>query len=66
MRVIKKKIVENLYLLRLDDNKTKYFEAIWSIPEGVTYNSYVLITDEGSILFDSWKHSFSELFIENL
>ncbi len=59
-------LAENLYLLRLDDNKTKYFEAIWPIPEGVTYNSYLLLTGEGAILFDSWKHSYAEDFIETL
>uniref|UniRef100_A0A832C8W1 FprA family A-type flavoprotein n=1 Tax=Ignisphaera aggregans TaxID=334771 RepID=A0A832C8W1_9CREN len=60
------KVVENMYMLRLDDDEVKYFEALWSIPEGITYNSYILLTDEGAILFDSWKHTYSELFLETL
>lgn len=42
------------------------FEAIWRIPEGITYNAYVLTTDEGAILFDTWKHIYAKDFIENL
>jgi len=60
------KVARDLYVLRLDDDETKYFEAIWYIPKGVTYNSYVLVTDEGAVLFDSWKHTYSELFINTL
>jgi len=60
------KIVENVYVLRLNDNETKYFEALWPIPEGITYNSYVILTEEGAILLDTWKHSYVDLFIEAL
>ncbi|MEM4849123.1 MAG: FprA family A-type flavoprotein, partial [Ignisphaera sp.] len=60
------KVVENLYILRVDDDEVKYFEALWSIPEGITYNSYILITNEGVVLFDSWKHTYADLFIEAL
>ncbi len=52
--------------MRLDDNETKYFEALWYIPEGVTYNSYVLTTDEGAVLFDTWKATYADLFVETL
>lgn len=60
------KVTTDLYVLRLDDDETKYFEALWHIPEGVTYNSYILVTNEGAVLFDSWKHTYSELFIDTL
>lgn len=60
------KVIENLYILRLDDDEVKYFEALWSIPEGITYNSYILVTDEGAVLFDSWKYIYAELFLETL
>jgi len=59
------KIVENVYVSRLDD-QIKYFEALWSIPEGVTYNSYLMIIDDKVILFDTWKHKYSQLFIDTL
>jgi len=60
------KIVENVYVLRLDDDQIKYFEALWSIPEGVTYNSYLMIVDDNVILFDTWKHRYSQLFVDAL
>ncbi len=47
------KVTESLHVLRVDDIKVKFFEALWEIPEGITYNAYLLHTSEGAILFDS-------------
>jgi len=66
MQIHTKEIIKNFYLLRIDDNETRYFEALWNIPEGITYNSYLLVTDEGAILFDTWKKNYSKFFIETL
>ncbi len=66
VRIHVDKIVENVYVLRLDDDQIKYFEALWSIPEGVTYNSYLMIVDDNVILFDTWKHRYSQLFMDTL
>lgn len=60
------KVLDDVFVLRLNDDETKYFEAIWSIPEGVTYNSYVLLTKNGAVVFDTWKHNYKDLFIEAL
>lgn len=57
-------ILPNLYILRIDDDLVKYFEALWEIPEGITYNAYLLKTSEGAVLFDTWKHRYSNEFIE--
>jgi flavorubredoxin len=65
-KVITKQLSSNLYLLRVDDDKTRYFEALWEIPEGITYNAYLLKTSEGDILFDGWKSTFTNEFIETL
>lgn len=59
------KVTNELYLLRVDDEKTRYFEALWEIPEGITYNSYVLV-DSKVVLFDSWKNIYTDKFIETL
>ncbi len=59
-----KEIVKGFYLLRVDDVDTKYFEALWDIPEGITYNSYVLLTDEGAVVFDAWKARYGSEFVE--
>ena len=32
----------------------------------MTYNSYVLRTEEGIIIFDTWKHEHSDFFIGEL
>ncbi|AEH24566.1 FprA family A-type flavoprotein [Pyrococcus yayanosii] len=55
-----------LYLLRIDDDKIRYFEATWDIPEGITYNAYVMKTDGNVILFDTWKRSYADEFLKAL
>lgn len=60
------KVVDDLYILRIDDDRTKYFEALWYIPEGVTYNAYILTAGDQIVLFDTWKHVYSDLFVETI
>ncbi len=60
------RLASNLYLLRLEDRETRFFEALWEIPEGVTYNAYLLDTGEGMILLDGWKKGYDDLFMEAL
>ena len=60
------RITKNVLMLRLCDDETKYFEGLWYIPEGVTYNAYIATLPEGAIVFDGWKHTYGELFIETL
>ena len=59
-----KDIADGVKLLRLDDDRTRYFEAAWHIPEGVTYNSYLIESSEGQMLIDTWKGQYSELFMK--
>ncbi|WFO74955.1 FprA family A-type flavoprotein [Desulfurococcaceae archaeon MEX13E-LK6-19] len=59
-------IAQNIYLLRIDDDRVRYFEALWEIPEGITYNAYFIDTGEKKILIDTWKHVYSREFIEVL
>lgn len=59
-------IDEGFYVLRVNDRYTQYFEALWEIPEGITYNAYLLKTREGAILFDGWKKPFAGQFIDLL
>lgn len=65
-KVIVEKVIDNLYVLRLDDDKVKYFESLWYIPEGITYNAYLLLTENSVVLFDTWKHTYINEFIEAL
>ena len=62
-KVIIKEIDENIYILRVNDYNVKYFESLWEIPEGITYNAYLLNLEEGAVLIDLWKRDFSKEFI---
>ncbi len=66
VKTLTREIAKNLYLLRLDDRDVKYFEALWYIPEGITYNAYLYLGSNNYILFDTWKVGYSDLFIETL
>lgn len=66
MNISHSKIDNNLYLLQYKDSETKFFEGMWRIPEGVTYNSYILETKEGVVVFDGWKRSIGGLFAEEI
>lgn len=60
------RLTRSLHLLRLKDRETRFFEGLWEIPEGVTYNSYVLTGSEGAVVFDTWKGKWSGVFLEAL
>ncbi len=57
---------EAMYLLRVTDRSSKYFEGVWDIPEGITYNAYVLKTPEGAVLFDTVKANFTDDYLQAL
>ena len=62
--IVIQEVADGLHLLRVSDTKTRFFEALWEIPEGMTYNAYLLETPEGAILFDGWKRNFEKEFVE--
>lgn len=65
-QTIIQEVAPSLYLLRVNDRQTRYFEALWEIPEGITYNAYLLKTSEGAVLFDGWKQPFTDAFVDAL
>ncbi|AEC52511.1 type A flavoprotein [Pyrococcus sp. NA2] len=67
-RVWIKKLIDNpeLYILRVDDDRIRYFEATWDIPEGITYNAYLLKLNNAVVLFDAWKADYADSFLEEL
>ncbi|MGC8662037.1 MAG: FprA family A-type flavoprotein [Nitrososphaeria archaeon] len=66
VKYLVKDIDRGVKLIRLDDDRTRFFEAAWHIPEGITYNAYLMEAPEGSILVDTWKATHSELFMKAL
>lgn len=65
-RIWVEKIARDTYVLRIDDTRTKYFESLWSIPEGITYNAYLTLLPDHVILFDGWKSWYAEDLVETL
>ena len=59
-------VADGLFQIRVEDRKIRFFEALWEIPEGITYNAYLLRGDGCSILFDTVKESFSSEFMQVL
>ena len=47
-----RKITDALIWVGVDSRRQALFEAVYSIPEGVSYNSY-LLRDEKNVLFDT-------------
>ena len=47
-----KKITSDMTWVGADDRRLAFFEGVYGVPNGVSYNSY-LICDEKTILFDT-------------
>ena len=58
-------IVQDIYWIGVNDFETDLFEALWPLPQGITYNSYI-IHDRKTVLIDSVKSSFLNSYIEKL
>ena len=48
-----------------NDRRLAMFEGVYSVPDGVSYNSYVLL-DKATVLFDAVDRAVSKVFIENI
>lgn len=60
-----KNVTDDLYWIGGNDRRLALFENIFPIPNGVSYNSYVLL-DEKTVLLDTVDKAVSEQFFENL
>lgn len=58
-------IANNVYYVGVNDRNKEYFEGLWPLPNGVTYNSY-LINDDKVCLIDGVELDFFTQFIENI
>ncbi len=59
------KIRDDIYWIGGDDRTAYIFEGAFPIPEGVSYNSYVIL-DEKTALLDSCDASITDVFWSNL
>lgn len=60
-----RKIQNDLYWVGANDRRLAMFEGVYSVPDGVSYNSYVLL-DEKTVLFDTVDKAVAKTFFENL
>ena len=58
-------VTEDLFWIGASDRRLSLFENLYPIPRGVSYNAYLLL-DEQPTLLDTVDASVSELFFENL
>ena len=50
-------VTDDIYWVGVNDRETQIFEALWPIPEGISYNAY-LILDEKVALIDTVKNCY--------
>ena len=58
-------ITNNIYYVGVNDRNKALFEGLWPLPNGVSYNSY-LIDDEKVCLVDTVEVDFFTQFLENI
>jgi flavorubredoxin/flavin reductase (DIM6/NTAB) family NADH-FMN oxidoreductase RutF len=60
-----KKITNDLVWVGANDRRLAFFEGVYSVPAGVSYNTY-LLTDEKTVLFDTVDKAVRQRFLENV
>ena len=60
-----RKVTEDLYWVGSNDRRLAMFEGVYGVPNGVSYNSYLLM-DEKTVLFDTVDAAVADVFFENL
>ena len=58
-------ITKNIFYVGVNDRQKALFEGLWPLPNGVSYNSY-LIVDEKVCLIDTVEVTFFSQFLENV
>lgn len=60
-----KEITKDLYWVGANDRRLSLFESVYPVPDGISYNSYLLIDDK-TVLLDTVDKSVSHQFFENI
>ena len=60
-----RKVTDDLYWVGSNDRRLAMFEGVYSVPAGVSYNSYLLM-DEKTVLFDTVDKAVKGTFFENV
>ena len=59
------KITENIYYVGVNDHEVDLFEGEYTVPRGISYNSYVIM-DESVAVMDTVDGHFGKQWMENL
>ncbi|MFA7371272.1 MAG: FprA family A-type flavoprotein [Sphaerochaetaceae bacterium] len=62
---ITREVVDQVFWVGGNDNRLERFENMFALPEGVAYNSY-LIVDEQTVLLDTVDRAISGQYLENI
>lgn len=60
-----RKVTDDLYWVGANDRRLAMFEGVYSVPDGVSYNSYLLL-DQKTVLFDTVDAAVGTVFFENI
>ena len=60
-----RKVAQNLLWVGANDRRLAMFEGVYSVPDGISYNSYLLL-DEKTVLFDTVDKAVENIFFENV
>ena len=60
-----RKIQDDLFWVGANDRRLAMFEGVYSVPDGVSYNAYILL-DEKTVLFDTVDKAVAKTFFENI
>ena len=60
-----RKITDDLMWVGVNDRRLAMFEGVYSVPDGVSYNAY-LLKDDRTVLFDTVDKVVQQRFFENL
>ena len=58
-------VTSDLVWVGADDRRLACFEGVYSVPDGVSYNSYLFL-DEKTVLFDTVDKAVSRTYFENV
>jgi len=59
-------ISPNIFYVGVDDRKTQFFEGIWYIPDGISYNAYLIKDQKTALIEGGTRIDFARSFFNNI
>ena len=59
------KVTDSIFNIGVNDHNIDLFEGQYHVPDGISYNSYIIFDDKIAVI-DSVDVSFSEEWLENM